>query len=83
MDNKNKKGFTLIELLVTIVIISLITLIGFVSVNSILKSSKERAKSISETSIKSIALSYVQENKVSSDYEKEENSENEYTCVTI
>ena len=59
----NNKGFTLIELLVTIMLLSVISVISFVSVNSaIVKSKKKNCESV-VTNIKSATMEYVSDHR--------------------
>ena len=67
------KGFTLIELLATITILSIILLIVFASVTSVMKNSK---KSLHDTQIKQIE-------KAAEYYNNEEGLNNYDTCVSV
>ena len=58
----NKKGFTLIELIAVIVILALISLIVFPTVNSIIKNSKEKAYNVQIDEIINAAKNYLTDN---------------------
>ena len=57
--NLNNKGFTLVELLATIVILAMIGVISFVSINGVIEQNKIKNCENLENSIKSAAKEYV------------------------
>ena len=61
---KNKKGFTLIELLATIVILGIITGIGYFGVNGILDKVHENMLKTKKKSIVEAADFYAQDNEI-------------------
>ena len=83
-DNRNNKnkGFTLVELLAVIAIIGVILAIAIFSVNTIFKTSRDKASEIDLESIKNSAVSYVNENYLGDMYWVDE-GEYEYSCVPI
>ena len=61
----NKKGFTLIELLITIVLLSIISVISFVSINKVIeRGQKNNCESLIKN-IKTAASEYVSDNRYS------------------
>lgn len=80
-DKVNKKAFTLIELIAVIVILSLIALIVFPAVNSVIKNSKEKAY---QEQIKTIIKSAKQLSYENSEVlpDEGETSEIQLTCLT-
>ena len=86
MKNKNKKkGFTLIELLVTILVMSLVAVVGFIAVRNAINNSKEKSNSVNINSIVSSARSYTEEFKGQDKYwfVDPENTDEEYSCTTV
>ena len=78
--NKNK-GFTLVELLVTILIISIITSVGYFFTTNIINSSKEKSDELSINNIKTSARTYSKEYPDNLIWKAD--GENYYACVTI
>ncbi len=86
MKNKNKKkGFTLIELLVTILVMSLVAVVGFIAVRNAINNSKEKSNSVNINSIVSSARSYTEEFKGEDKYwfVDSGNTSEEYSCTTV
>ena len=90
----NRKGYTLIELLAVILIISLIITLSIFGIINAINSSKEKATTLSEKSIKEAAETYATEKNDDSSYwlditdkditDKDTNyKENKYFCITI
>jgi len=80
----NKKGFTLIELIAVIVILSLIALIVFPAVNSVIKDSKEKAYKEQISSIIKAAKQFSYENAEVLPAEVDGATYNlELTCLTV
>ena len=90
----NRKGYTLIELLAVILIISLIITLSIFGIINVIKSSKEKAATLSEKSIKEAAEQYATEKSDDSSYwlditdkdiiDKDITyKENKYFCITI
>ena len=85
----NRKGYTLIELLAVILIISLIITLSIFGIIKAINSSKEKATTLSEKSIKEAAETYATEKNDDSSYwldttDKDiTDKENKYFCVTI
>ena len=78
--NKNK-GFTLVELLVTILIISIITSVGYFFTTNIINSSKEKSDELSINNIKTSARTYSKEYPDNLIWKAD--GENYYACITI
>ena len=57
-----KKGFTLVELIAVIVLLSLIALFTFPSVNKTIKDRKEALYNVQIDNIKASAVSYIDKN---------------------
>ena len=90
----NRKGYTLIELLAVILIISLIITLSIFGIINAINSSKEKATTLSEKSIKEAAETYATEKNDDSSYwlditdkditDKDTTyKENKYFCITI
>jgi prepilin-type N-terminal cleavage/methylation domain-containing protein/uncharacterized repeat protein (TIGR02543 family) len=77
----NRKGYTLIELLAVILIISLIITLSIIKA---INSSKEKAATLSEKSIKEAAETYATEKNDDNNYWLDiTDKENKYFCITI
>ena len=82
--NLNKKGYTLIELLAVILIIGLILVLSTYGIIKSIKSSKGKAATLSEKSIKEAAETYATEKNDDSNYWLDiTDKENKYFCTTI
>ena len=82
--NLNKKGYTLIELLAVILIIGLILVLSTYGIIKAVKSSKGKAATLSEKSIKEAAETYATEKNDDSNYWLDiTDKENKYFCITI
>ena len=82
--NLNKKGYTLIELLAVILIIGLILVLSTYGIIKSIKSSKGKAATLSEKSIKEAAGTYATEKNDDSSYWLDiTDKENKYFCITI
>ena len=82
--NLNKKGYTLIELLAVILIIGLILVLSTYGIIKAVKSSKGKAATLSEKSIKEAAETYATEKNDDSSYWLDiTDKENKYFCTTI
>ena len=82
--NLNKKGYTLIELLAVILIIGLILVLSTYGIIKSIKSSKGKAETLSEKSIKESAETYATEKNDDSSYWLDiTDKENKYFCITI
>ena len=82
--NLNKKGYTLIELLAVILIIGLILVLSTYGIIKAVKSSKGKAATLSEKSIKEAAETYATEKNDDSSYWLDiTDKENKYFCITI
>ena len=80
----NKKGYTLIELLAVILIIGLILVFSTYGIIKAIKSSKGKAATLSEKSIKEAAETYATEKNDDSSYWLDiTDKENKYFCTTI
>ena len=80
----NRKGYTLIELLAVILIISLIITLSIFGIIKAINSSKEKAATLSEKSIKEAAETYATEKNDDSSYWLDiTDKENKYFCITI
>ena len=85
----NRKGYTLIELLAVILIISLIIALSIFGIIKAINSSKEKAATLSEKSIKEAAETYATEKNDDSSYwlditdKNIADKENKYFCITI
>ena len=85
----NRKGYTLIELLAVILIISLIITLSIFGIIKAINSSKEKAATLSEKSIKEAAETYATEKNDDSSYwlditdKNIADKENKYFCITI
>ena len=80
----NKKGYTLIELLAVILIIGLILVFSTYGIIKAIKSSKGKAATLSEKSIKEAAETYATEKNDDSNYWLDiTDKENKYFCTTI
>ena len=80
----NKKGYTLIELLAVILIIGLILVLSTYGIIKSIKSSKGKAATLSEKSIKEAAETYATEKNDDSNYWLDiTDKENKYFCTTI
>ena len=85
----NRKGYTLIELLAVILIISLIITLSIFGIIKAINSSKEKATTLSEKSIKEAAETYATEKNDNNNYwlditDKDiTDKENKYFCITI
>lgn len=64
--NLNNKGFTLIELIATILLLSIIAIISFVSINGVVNQSKVNDCESLVMNIKSAAKEYVSDNRYGS-----------------
>lgn len=80
-----KNGFTIVELLVTIVVISLIFSISFITVNTIIENSREKSSTIATNNLKNSANMYSKEysNELIWEKYKENNIDLEKTCIEI
>ena len=65
-----KKGFTLVELIAVIVLLSLIALFTFPSVNKTIKDRKEALYNVQIDNIKASAVSYIDKNGLLKDNDK-------------
>jgi len=82
--NLNKKGYTLIELLAVILIISLIITLSIFGIIKAINSSKEKAATLSEKSIKEAAETFAAEKNDDNNYWLDiTDKENKYFCITI
>ena len=82
--NLNKKRYTLIELLAVILIIGLILVLSTYGIIKSIKSSKGKAATLSEKSIKEAAETYATEKNDDSSYWLDiTDKENKYFCITI
>ena len=80
----NKKGYTLIELLAVILIIGLVLGFSTYGIIKAIKSSKGKAATLSEKSIKEAAETYATEKNDDSNYWLDiTDKENKYFCTTI
>ena len=80
----NRKGYTLIELLAVILIISLIIALSIFGIIKAINSSKGKAATLSENSIKEAAETYATEKNDDSSYWLDiTDKENKYFCITI
>ena len=80
----NRKGYTLIELLAVILIISLIITLSIFGIIKAINSSKEKAATLSEKSIKEAAETYATEKNDNNNYWLDiTDKENKYFCITI
>ena len=80
----NKKGYTLIELLAVILIIGLVLGFSTYGIIKAIKSSKGKAATLSEKSIKEAAETYATEKNDDSSYWLDiTDKENKYFCITI
>lgn len=79
---KKKKGFTLIELLATIVIVSLVFIVGFTLIRNIFVSSDEMDKT-TEKMILNAAEEYAIEFRNSENWEEEVDGEKATFCITL
>ena len=80
----NRKGYTLIELLAVILIIGLILVLSTYGIIKAVKSSKGKAATLSEKSIKEAAETYATEKNDDSSYWLDiTDKENKYFCITI
>ena len=80
----NRKGYTLIELLAVILIISLIIALSIFGIIKAINSSKGKAATLSEKSIKEAAETYATEKNDDSSYWLDiTDKENKYFCITI
>ena len=80
----NRKGYTLIELLAVILIISLIITLSIFGIIKAINTSKEKAATLSEKSIKEAAETYATEKNDDNNYWLDiTDKENKYFCVTI
>ena len=80
----NRKGYTLIELLAVILIISLIIALSIFGIIKAINSSKEKAATLSEKSIKEAAETYATEKNDDNNYWLDiTDKENKYFCITI
>ena len=80
----NRKGYTLIELLAVILIISLIIALSIFGIIKAINSSKEKAATLSEKSIKEAAETYATEKNDDSSYWLDiTDKDNKYFCTTI
>ena len=80
----NRKGYTLIELLAVILIISLIITLSIFGIIKAINSSKEKAATLSEKSIKEAAETYATEKNDDNNYWLDiTDKENKYFCITI
>ena len=80
----NRKGYTLIELLAVILIISLIIVLSIFGIIKAINTSKEKAATLSEKSIKEAAEQYATEKNDDNNYWLDiTDKENKYFCITI
>ena len=80
----NRKGYTLIELLAVILIISLIIALSIFGIIKAINTSKEKAATLSEKSIKEAAEQYATEKNDDNNYWLDiTDKENKYFCITI
>ena len=80
----NRKGYTLIELLAVILIISLIITLSIFGIIKAINTSKEKAATLSEKSIKEAAEQYATEKNDDNNYWLDiTDKENKYFCTTI
>ena len=80
----NRKGYTLIELLAVILIISLIIALSIFGIIKAINSSKEKAATLSEKSIKEAAETFAAEKNDDNNYWLDiTDKENKYFCITI
>ena len=80
----NRKGYTLIELLAVILIISLIIALSIFGIIKAINSSKGKAATLSEKSIKEAAETYATEKNDDNNYWLDiTDKENKYFCITI
>ena len=80
----NRKGYTLIELLAVILIISLIITLSIFGIIKAINSSKEKAATLSEKSIKEAAETYATEKNDDNNYWLDiTDKDNKYFCTTI
>ena len=80
----NRKGYTLIELLAVILIIGLVLGFSTYGIINAINSSKEKAATLSENSIKEAAETYATEKNDDSSYWLDiTDKENKYFCITI
>ena len=80
----NRKGYTLIELLAVILIISLIITLSIFGIIKAINSSKEKAATLSEKSIKEAAETFAAEKNDDNNYWLDiTDKENKYFCITI
>ena len=85
----NRKGYTLIELLAVILIISLIITLSIFGIIKAINSSKEKAATLSEKSIKEAAETFAAEKNDDNNYwlditdKNIADKENKYFCITI
>ena len=80
----NRKGYTLIELLAVILIISLIIALSIFGIIKAINSSKEKAATLSEKSIKEAAETFAAEKNDDSSYWLDiTDKDNKYFCTTI
>ncbi len=80
----NRKGYTLIELLAVILIISLIIALSIFGIIKAINSSKEKAATLSEKSIKEAAETFAAEKNDDSSYWLDiTDKDNKYFCITI
>ena len=80
----NRKGYTLIELLAVILIISLIITLSIFGIIKAVNSSKGKAATLSEKSIKEAAETYATEKNDDNNYWLDiTDKENKYFCITI
>lgn len=80
----NRKGYTLIELLAVILIIGLVLGFSTYGIINAINSSKEKATTLSENSIKEAAETYATEKNDDSSYWLDITDEgNKYFCITI
>jgi len=79
----NRKGFTLIELIAVIVILSLIAIIVFPAINSVIKNSKEKTyEQQKDTIIKAAKQLSYENTEVLPDEVEDASTEIELTCLT-
>ena len=80
----NRKGYTLIELLAVILIISLIIALSIFGIIKAINSSKGKAATLSEKSIKEAAETFAAEKNDDNNYWLDiTDKENKYFCITI
>ena len=65
-----KKGFTLVELIVVIVLLSLITIFTFPSINKTIQNRKEEMYNIQVNNIKASAENYINKNNLLNENDK-------------